>query len=385
MSAEYEVWLCNDRGEKLYPFGGEFESLNYTRVVNGVGKLHGFSVRADELDPDSVQVDYQLQVWRRPAGGANRLDFLAFIRHWKWQLDAGGAVKLVIEDCPDQNELLGRRIVAYYSGHVHAYAVNEPADNALRDVFDENLGESATDTARVLPLTTREDTDPSLGPLIDKSYAWQSVMEVLPEISDESRQAGAEVFFDLAVNDVDYGGAWTTFQFRTYVGQPGADRTHDSENPVIFGPAFENVEEMERVHDYRGEENAIYVAGQGVGGRRTVELVQDEAAQVASVWNRREGFVDARDVENVEMDAQTGANPLLIARGQQRLAETRPRAYISGRVRSTEHTLYGRDWDLGYRVTVNALKVQFDALIRVVNVQVQNGRERVTGLVEAEL
>lgn len=380
MSAAYDVWLCNDRGERLYPFGGEFESLNYTRVFNGAGKLHRFSVRADELDPDLVKVDYQLQVWRRPAGGASRLDFLAFVRHWKWRLDAAGGVRLVIEDCPDQNELLRRRIVPHYSGHPDAYSNNDPVDNIMQDVIAAEFI-APTDTDREMPLLSIE-TGGNAGPSISKAYAWQNVLDLFQELSQESQQAGNETFFALAVHDVDYGGSWTTWQFRTFTGQPGADRTHDSENPVIFGPAFENIEEMERVHDYRGEENAVYVAGQGVGRERVLVEVEDTAAQTASAWNRREGFVDARDIDPFE---SVSVYDLLTARGQQRINETRPRIGIHGRIRSTEHTLYGRDWDLGDLVTVSGLGVQFDALIRVVNVQVQGGRERVVGLVEARL
>jgi hypothetical protein len=383
VSTEYEVWLCSDRGERLWPFGGEFESLNYTRIVNGAGKLHGFSTRAEGLDLGLIRPDYQLQVWRRPPGGVSRLDLLAFIRHWKWRLDATGAVRLIVEDNQDQKELLRRRIVAYYSGHAEAFSNNDAADNIMQDILDANFL-NPDDTAREMPFVSIE-TGGNAGPAISKGYAWQSVMELLVELSQESQQAGNEVFFDLAVHDVDYGGSQTTFQFRTFTGQPGADNTHDSPAPVIFGPAFENIEEMELVYDYRNEVNAVYVAGQGVGERRMVVLVEDEAAQAASFWNRREDFVDARDIEGTTAGEAGETIARLTTRGQQRINETKPYIGISGRVRSTEHTLYGRDWDLGHLVTVDALKVQFDALIRVVNVQVQRGREQVIGLVEARL
>lgn len=378
------VWLCDDRGERLYPFGSEFVSLNYTRVVNGAGKLHGFAANAEGLEQNLVGLDYQLQVWRLPEGGSPYLDFVAYIRHWKWTLDAGGAVRLVIEDCQDQNEFLARRKVAYKSGTAQAIASGEAADDAMKRIFDENFLAGATDSERVMSLVTVEGDD-SAGPLLDKGFSFQPVLELFQEISQETRQAGNEVFFALVISDVDYAGGWLAYQFQTFTGQPGVDKTWDTDSPVIFGRDFENIEEMQEVYDYRAEENAVYVAGQGVGERRTVIEVEDEEAQAASAWNRREGFVDARDVENAAQDAAGDTNAVLQARGQQRLNESRPTVRISGRIRSTEHTLYGRDWTLGDRVTVKGLKGQFDALIRVVNVQVERGVERITGLVEAEL
>lgn len=383
---ETTVWLCNDRGERLFPFAGEFLSLNYTRVVNGAGKLHRFSAAADNFDPSLVGLDYQLQVWRKPEGGAVYLDCVALLRHWRFALGAGGEVYLVAEDNKDQNEILERRIVAYKSGTAEAIANGEAADDLMKRVFAENFLAGATDAARSLAANSvTVGADTTAGPELDKGFAFQNVLELFQEISQETRQAGNEIFFELAITEVDYHTGLLSLEFKTYTGQPGADRTHDTDNPVIFSPKFGNVDEMELVYDYRGEVNAVYIGGPGVGEERTVVEVEDEDAQAASAWNRREDFEDARDAENTAEALGVDVAVLLQARGQQRLGETRPKMRLNGRVRSTEFTLYGRDWFLGDRVTVNGLGVQFDALIRAVNVDVQPSGERITALVEAEL
>lgn len=386
MSTETTVWLCDDRGQQLHYFGGEFLAFNYTKVVNGAGKLHSFSATADNLNRALVQPDYQLQFWRKPAGGVNYLDFIAFIRFWKWRLNAAGAVSLVIEDCHDQNEMLDRRVVAYRSGTAEAIASGEAADDAMKRVFAENFLADSTDADREIQNNSvTAEGDESAGPTLSKGFSYQLVLELFQEISEETRQAGTEVFFALGLSDVDYAQGKISLEFQTFTGQPGKDRTHDTDDPVIFGPEFENIEAMELVYDYRQERNAVYVGGQGVGRTRTIIEVEDEEAQAASAWNRREDFVDARDIENVDQDAGGETVALLTARGNQRINETRPRVYVSGTVRSTEHTLYGRDWKDGDRVTVSGLGVQFDAIIRVVNVQKGGDGDRVTGLVEAEL
>jgi hypothetical protein len=384
--SETTVWLCNAAGERLFPFAGEFVSLNYTKVVNGTGKLHRFSAAADDFDPSLVGLDYQLQAWRTPEGGTTAPDFVALLRHWKFVLDEGGGVYLLVEDNKDQNEILERRIVAYKSGTAEAVAGEEAADDLMKRLFDENFLAGATDAARhIQGNRVTVDADVTAGPELDKGFAFQTVLELFQEISQEARQAGAEVFFELAITEVDYATGYLSLQFRTYTGQPGADRTHDTDNPVIFSPQFANVDQMELVYDYRGEENAVYVGGPGEGEARTVEEVEDTDAQAASPWGRREGFVDARDAENTAAALGVDVTVLLQARGQQRLGETRPKVRLNGRVRSTDFTLYGRDWFLGDRVTVNGLGVQFDALIRAVNVDIQPSGERITALVEAEL
>lgn len=391
MATEYSVWLCDGLGERLFPFGSNFSGLNYTKGVNGLGKLHSFRVQAPDIGTlnelaELVGVDRQLQVWRRPAGGLMGLDLMAFVRYWRWRLGVDGSVELVIEDCPDQNDLLRRRIVAYKSGSAEAIAGGAAADDVMKDVFNENLLAGATDADRqVQGLSVFVEGDESAGPALDKGFSFVRVRDLLEEINEQTRQEGNEIFYGVVVKDVDYATGRLSFEFQTFTGQPGADRTHDSDSPVIFGPAFENVEDMELVYDYRAEENAVYVAGQGVGEERTVVEVEDEGAQGASVWNRVEGFVDARDVENVTMDVDVGANPVLEARGRQRIDETKPRVVVRGRIRSTDYALYGRDWFEGDRVTVNALGVQFDAIVRAVNVQMRGGAERITGYVEAEI
>lgn len=385
MSSDTTVWLCDAQGDKLYPFEGEYDALNYTKVVNGAGKLHSFGAAADELARDLVQKDRQLQVWRRPAGGAIYLDFVALLRHWRWVLAGDGGIRLIVEDNDDQNGILKRRKVAYKSGTAQAIANTEAADNAMKRIFNENFLAGVTDSDRSLAHLLTKEADKTAGPNISKAFSFDTVLEVFQEISQETRQAGNEVFFALAIREVDRNTGRLSFQFRTYTGQPGADRTHDTLNPVIFSPQHGNIEEMELVYDHRGEENAIYVAGNGVGERRTVVEVEDVAAQGASIWNRCEGFVDARDAENTAQDLAVGVEELLQARGQQRINETRPTMRLNGRVRSTEYSLYGRDWFVGDRVTVNALAVQFDALIRAANVNIQRGSERIISLVEAEL
>lgn len=384
--SDVTVWLCNDRGERLYPFAGEFASLNYTKVVNGPGKLHSFSAPAHGLDQSLVGLDYQLQVWRKPPGGTAYSDFVALLRHWKFVLDGGGAVWLVAEDNQDINELLARRIVAYKSGTAQAIANGEAADDAMKRIFDENFLAGATDAARSIAANSvSADADITAGPELDKAFAYQTVLELFQEISQETRQAGNELFFEMAITEVDYHTGYLSLQFRTYTGQPGADRTHDTTNPVIFSPEFGNIGQMEREYDYRGQETAVYVAGPGAGVARTLVEVEDTDAQAASAWNRREGFVDARDAQNTAEALGVAVEVLLQARGQQRLGETRPRLRINGRVQSTEYTLYGRDWFLGDRVTANGLGAQFDVLIRLVNVNIARGNEQITALVEAEL
>lgn len=379
MTITLTAWLCNSQGERLHYFGSDFLSVSYTKVVSGISKLHSFTALVGDMSMDLIQVDSQLQIWLKPEGGVAELDCLIFLRHWEWILDESGSVQLSIGGNSTQDEFLDRRVVAYRSTTAQATATAEAADNLMKRIIRENFT-APVDTSRVLPNVAGSivtvEPDSTSGPLLDKSFSFQAVLELLQEIGEETYQAGNEVFFEMAIANTNSNSGWVEFQFRTYIGQPGTDRTQFTEHPVIFGPAFGNIEEMRLSYDYREEENAIFVLGQGVGLRRTVVEVHDTDAQIDSVWNRREGMVDARDVDDLT---------ILTARGDTRIGETKPHTVVAGRVRSTEHTVYLRDWRLGDRVTVDALDVQFEAIVRVVNVQYQRGFVSIAGEIEEVL
>lgn len=371
MAASYEVWLCTDVGERLVLLDA-WERLEY---VKALGKVGAFNLTLGrELPADLLQVDRQIQVWRRPVGGVLSLDFLGFLRYWKHELK-GGSYTLTLAG-PDQQDILARRIVAYPAGHAFATISGGAADNGLKDVVDENFLAAATDAARELQaygLTVAPDLSEAAG--VTMGYAWRDVVRVLADISQAAQTAGGEVFYGLEIAGVDAATGLVSMAFRTAVGQWGTDRTWDTATPVVFGPEYGNVESAWLEVDHREEVTYVYAGGQGEGAERIIKEAGDATRIAASVWNRRERFRDARNES--DPDAVQAA-------ADEALAAGRPVERFGVAVLDTEQARYGRDWALGDLTTARAFGRQFDALVRSVQVRVDRAQETITARLSNE-
>jgi len=369
MTRSYEVWMGTDRGERLWLFDNYLD-IEFVNRINGPGYFY-MTIPATGFDTGLLRVDNLVQIWRKDYLGTNQLEFIGFLRRWKF-VTIGAMTEIELSG-PDQNELLQRRIVAYAAGSANA-AISVVADNGLKDIFDTNFLASATDAAReiqALGVTVAEDL--SAGSKVDKAFAWRNVLEVMQDINEVTRTQADEVFFNVALVGVDEDSV-PSFRFTTYTGQPGSDRTVNGTDPVIFSLELGNLRDPVLDYDYTYEENYIYVGGQGEGAARNIVEVTDTDRTGTSQWNRREGFADARHVND---------NANLTEEGQQRLSEMRPRVRFSGKLLDSEQTPY-RFWLLGDKVTVYYLGRELDVLIRSVYFRVnRSGSEDVLVDVEA--
>jgi hypothetical protein len=367
-TAAYEVWLCTDLGQRLALLDTAW--FEYSLVVNGVGAFT-VMIAGDAIPESMLDVDRQVQFWRRPVGsGSLALDQIGFLRKWEYSTDDSGITRLKLMG-PDVNDLLRRRIVAYAAGTANA-AMNTTADNGLKDLFETNYLADATDADREIQANgVTVQGNLSDGPTIEKAFSWRSVLQVMQEIALASRTAGNEVFFAVIWTGIDENDV-VQFQFRTWTGQPGKDRTWpDGDNPVVFGLEWGNLISPRLVVDHSDEINYVYAGGQGEGTDRLIVEVSDTTRIARSVWNRREGFKDARS------EATTNG---VTAMGNALLAEMRPRERFSGQIVDTEETPYGRAWHFGDRVSAVYIGRQFDEIIRTVYVSVnEGGREIIKG------
>lgn len=374
--AEYAIWLCDDVGRRIRPLD-EFVTLDYVKVINGVG---WFSlVYGEGIDPELFQVDSQVHVYRRPTYKDNMsLDFIGFLRAWNASYRAD--TFLYTLSGPDQNDILDRRIVAYAAGTASAQLSAVAADDGLKDIFNTNFIGGATDTARRLTSMgggVTVQADATAGPTITKGYSWRNVLKTMLDIAEDARTQGTEIFFELAVNDVDEKTGLVSFEFRTAAGLPGRDLTSGGGlPPVIFGTEFGNVSEFDMMYDYRDERNDVYAGGQGEGAKRYIAQAEDNGRIFASAWNRRELFVDARNEETT-----TAVDGIADAK----LAEYRPQIRFEARILDTQQARYGIDWALGDKVTIRELGDTFNGLVRRVHVKASsNGQEDINVKVLSE-
>ena len=212
-------------------------------------------------------------------------------------------------------------------------------------------------------LTIAPDT--GSGPSITKEFAWKTLLTpwgggVLPTLAHAAREAGTPVWFEVV--EADISSVPVTYQFRTYAGQLGQDLTIATRRIVFdqgrgnFGGPFYEIDRSDEV-------NYVYGGGQALKADRNIQQVYDAGRYGSSQWNRCEGFADARDQE-------TDAG--VIAAAREELVEGRPMRRAGGRLKDTEGTRFGIDWDFGDKVTARYRGREFAGIVSAVTIGKQS-------------
>lgn len=388
--AIYTPWLTRDDGQRLAPLDRHY-GFSYVKKLNGAGWFSiaipdTLSISPDVLVSDSLQVDRQVQFWRESNSQQQpAADFVGFLRKWSFKTTGGGDTTITLRG-PDQNELLARRIVAYAAGTEQAKTTADSAgdfhiDGSMVDIVRENMGASATDTDRDLSangFSVRFTNDRVPTPEAERAFAWREIPRILTDLNQTSRTLGTEIYPNVFVNGVDADGT-VVFEFSALDNAPGGDRSWTADGVVskssVFGLRWGNLVDPELEFDYSKEINYVYVGGPGEGIDRQIVEVSDATRVNASIWNRREKFVDARNETNTAQ---------MTAKGNDMLNRGRPIVRFNGKIMSTEQTPYG-EWGLGTRVTIEYQQFKFNGIVRNVHVVVDaNGVETVTSNVEWE-
>src|SRR3990167_2102870 len=364
--SEHECWLHDPYGNRLALLDTT-HGFGYARVVNNAGwwaiPLPG------DFDDSLLKIDGIVEFWRKPEGGALRLQTSGFLRVITESTDAQGVDSIQIEG-PDKNELISRRIVAYAAASSQADKTDQ-VDDMLKAIARENLGSSASAARNLTALGFTVHPDLAAGPSITRGFAWREVSRIYREIVDASAGVGTDLYWDIVPTSAN------AFELRTYIGQLGVDRSYGSgSNPVLFGLLWGNLAEPKLTRDYSKEGTTIYAGGQGEGANRGIVEVADVTRLNRSPWNRREAFVDARNERDTD-GGTTVANA--------RLNDGRPRLRFIGKLLDTPQAVYGKDWNFGDRVTVEYRGRQLDGLVEAVTVKVDaEGNETVEARFEVE-
>lgn len=158
------------------------------------------------------------------------------------------------------------------------------------------------------------------------------------------------------------------FIFQIY---QGTNRTVDqtATTPVLFSSELDDILESTYSHNKSNYRNVAYTAGEGEGSDRQVV-----STGTATGLNRRELFVDARDLQSTKDDGSTISSSeytaMLVERGKSKLEDYKDIKTFSATVRTFGVTsyIYGKDFQLGDTVTVYdaRLKVQVNAMVTAV-------------------
>ena len=363
---EYDIWFLHSDGYLLEVLD-EVAWFQYIKRFNGIGNFV-LQLPTGALSNKHLMRDAFVLFFRRDRNGKRALDFLGMLRWWKIHTTPKGITYLTLRG-PDQNDLLRRRIVAYAAGRSETMISVAYADDALKDIFNENYLSGAESDRDISGRSVSTQPDFSSGADLEMRFAWDDVLEAMKDICDASFAESIPVpmYFEIAVKQLSQNG-YPEFEFKTHVNHPGIDRTANSghANPVIFGVDHDNLRNPSLTHDYNKEKNYVYVGGQGEQRKRTIVEVEDAFAVDASPFNRCEIFRDARNTDDDELTEV----------GQQTLHKHRGTVKFAGTLLDTEQTPYG-DWQLGDKVSVTYEGMQFDVPIHSVSVRLSKSREEV--------
>lgn len=142
----------------------------------------------------------------------------------------------------------------------------------------------------------------------------------------------------------------------------GVDRSTEQElnDQVIFAKEFDNVISQSYVDDKSNFKNVAIVAGEGEGYDRVLLTINDEA----SGYDRREVFIDARDLQRTsQTENEDGSttetimpedeyNVLLEERGKSKLTDYERVQSFETDIDTQSQFLYRRDYELGDKVSI---------------------------------
>lgn len=373
----YEIYIADSYGRLLAPntIGqgntnpNTITSLSITRTTNDIGTL--VVTYGKRLDPRLLSIDNLLLVYRMTSAGSRLITDTAWIiRRIRFSLSSDGVETTEIT-AYSGNYLLTTRGIAYYSGSAQASRNQVFADDMIKSVVAQNIGGSATDAARNVASFVVAGNNSAAGTL-SKSFAWRnSVLSVCQEIANDSAINGTYVAFDVTMPTI---GTWL---LQTFTGQRAIDRrVPGGKSPLLVGPEFGNVAEVEIAYDQTETATFAYALGQDIGVRRQVGSYATSGTAY-SQYGRREVMVDARYTPSLSFDFLTGE-------ARAALWERRPKQIMRARILDTPTCRYGIEWSWGDYVTVQAFGQSIDARIDAVSIRVEGGMESIVAWAKTE-
>ncbi|WP_100406271.1 Gp37-like protein [Bacillus solitudinis] len=305
----------------------DYESLVFER------KWYTFGSFQMTVDPNKNGVEH-LKKYNIVSLGRDKTGFILHS-----EKDAGDNENLLVSGL-SLGGFLETRLTIPPSGSAYD-RVNDNVESIMRQYVDRNVI-NPLDLNRKIKLLVN-GTNQGKGPTTFYQTRFKQLDEELEKIGIASG-LGWEVVIDFE-NEC--------FVFEVYEGKD-LSILQDENPPVVFSFDFDNIKNQKLVESEYSYRNVGYVAGQGEGDNRHIVEVGDSGG-----LERREVFIDARDIENPEE---------LPVRGEQKLAEYEQVFSFDSEILDQSNMKYGVDWDLGDIVTVQNRKWNETAHRRVTEV-----------------
>lgn len=310
-----EIYFYNSLFEKI----GIIDycaSIIWTRKFNQVGDF--------ELYIPVTKEALELVKVNRIVQRSDKPESLMVIKNIILTSDAESGEFLTVSG-PSIESYIGQRIIWNQTNLTGTIAEN------IEQLLNENLINPDIEERKINNIEIG-DTNAAAGATAKKQFTGDNLLETIRGILEEYK-LGFNLLFDN-----------NKLIFNIYAG---VNRSfNQTEVPrVIFSPEFDNFITSEYIENTENYKNIVLVAGEGEGINRKTQQVG-----AASGPERIEEYVDARDISSsTEGGTLTPIeyNNLLIARGQEKLAELKKEFNHTGQVEPSTNYIFEKDYFLG--------------------------------------
>lgn len=341
----------------------DFVSLDYTRSVNVPGSMTLVLPATSENKAlvntgQNIRRDIRIEIWRL----LGSREYLETNTQWiSRQVEINDNEETITIKAESALILLARRVIAYDAKSSQA-SKSGSADDVIVEFVDENLGSSATDSNRDWSDLIIVRASPGNGASVNKDASRRSLLTTIQDVARQSTVLGTAQFFD-----VNYIVGSQKFEFQTYTGQRGSDRT-SGQFQVIFSTEFANLTNIIRGDDFSNEATYVYAAGQGRASERVVVSASDSGRIDSSPFGRIEIVADSRNTINTDA---------LTSEAEAQLRQRRPLRTLTGTIINKPGSEYGLDWLWGDKVKIDYDGQVFTTRIDTISVNVANGKETI--------
>lgn len=234
--------------------------------------------------------------------------------------------------------------------------------NGIKELLDECIINPSDSDRKIDNFVFEYSDDPAIVALtINAQYTGDNLYDVIYKICSER-----DIGFKVTLNSNKQ------FVFKLYAG---SDRSYEQvTNPyVIFSPNFDNIINSNYIESKSALKNVALVGGEGEGSARKYTTVGGGIG-----LNRRELFVDARDISSDVGEGIALANDDYIAqlqqRGNEKLAENTDVTSFEGQVETTLMFKYGEDFFNGDIVQI-ANEYGHETRARVLEIVISENEE----------
>jgi len=299
-NVEYEFKYYSANGEYLFSLTDNHYGAEFWVAEAEVGSLIiDLPIAVGNEIVDYLELDATVEIYR----SYNNVKTLMFGKRWFLVLwrekeDNYGqkSMRLLFYCC---NNLIERRIVNYPAGSNKCKIDNEHADDAIKRILKQNMGNLAPARRDWSAYIDIEDNF-SLAPKISiEEFAHVKTSTVLENICTAS----------MAQNNtyLTYNVGWQPetqkYVIATYVGHLGADRGIKGQNTLYFTVAddetlgFGGLGYASVAMDGTSRRTAIYCGGRDEGEKRIIVEVFDDDAISQSPFGLWESWQDARNLQ----------------------------------------------------------------------------------------